>query len=95
MVSVIPVEPGHPRTEGTWTGRALLPATALVTSLGTQAAQLVTLHGEAADRTAFPRGAWPNPTTGRYDDATVTDGDTDWSLAPSMGASCGGAAGSA
>jgi hypothetical protein len=62
---------------------ALLTAavSALVAVLGTQAAQLVILHGEAADTAAFPGGSWPAATADRYADATVTDGDADWSLA--------------
>ena len=54
--------------------------TALITSLGIQASQLVTLHGEALDRSAFPGGRWPDAVAGRYADATVTDGDAGWSL---------------
>ena len=54
--------------------------TALISSLGLQASHLVSLHGEAGDRSAFPAGRWPDATTGRYADASVTDGDADWSL---------------
>lgn len=53
----------------------------LTAALGSQASQLVTLHGEARDNSVFPGGKWPNPTTGSYSDGTVTDGDADWSLA--------------
>jgi hypothetical protein len=61
---------------------ALLTAAvgALVAALGVQAAGLVVLHGEAEDRAAFPGGTWPTATADRYADATVTDGDADWSL---------------
>jgi hypothetical protein len=55
--------------------------TSLVTSLGVQVSHFVALHGEALDRSAFPAGRWPDATTGRFADATVTDGDADWSLA--------------
>jgi hypothetical protein len=41
---------------------------------------MVGLHGLAVDRTSFPNGAWPAPDTETYADATVTDGDADWSL---------------
>lgn len=54
--------------------------TALVALLGAQATQLVTLHGEAVDASAFPGGHWPNAVVSQFDDATVSDGDADWSL---------------
>jgi len=54
---------------------------ALTAALGTQAQQLIGLHGEAIDNSFFPGGHWPNPLTGSFSDATVTDGDADWSLA--------------
>lgn len=60
-------------------------ATALTTLVGfltVQAATMVDLHGEAVDSTAFPAGRWPSPNTGTFSDATVTDGDADWSLTP-------------
>jgi hypothetical protein len=52
----------------------------LTAALGTQVQQLVTLHGEAIDNSFFPGGKWPDPTTGTFNDGTVTDGDADWSL---------------
>ncbi|MBU2664803.1 hypothetical protein KOI35_14975 [Actinoplanes bogorensis] len=52
----------------------------LGTFLGSQATALITLHGEAVDPTSFPNGAWPRTDTGLYSDATVKDGDADWSL---------------
>ncbi|GAA0545517.1 hypothetical protein GCM10010172_28960 [Paractinoplanes ferrugineus] len=41
---------------------------------------MITLHGEAVDPTSFPAGTWPKPNTTQYNDATVKDGDADWSL---------------
>jgi hypothetical protein len=48
--------------------------------LGAQATAMVNLHGEAVDLTTFPEGHWPRSQTSTYDDASVTDGDADWSL---------------
>jgi hypothetical protein len=53
----------------------------LTTFLGAQATAMVNLHGEAVDNTSFPEGKWPSSQTSTYNDATVTDGDADWSLA--------------
>ncbi|MCP2257107.1 hypothetical protein LX15_000792 [Streptoalloteichus tenebrarius] len=53
---------------------------ALTATLGTQAQQLIGLHGETIDTSAFPGGRWPNPATGSYDDGSVKDGDAKWSL---------------
>ncbi|MGC4749923.1 hypothetical protein ACLQ28_30315 [Micromonospora sp. DT201] len=53
---------------------------ALVAVLGAQASQMVVLHGEAIDVSAFPGGKWPNATPSQFSDATVKDGDADWSL---------------
>jgi len=55
--------------------------TALATFVGAQAHGMVKLHGEAVDNSAFPGGKWPSPNTKTFNDATVTDGDADWSLA--------------
>ena len=55
-------------------------ATLLATALGTQAVQMGNLYTEAADASAFPAGHWPSPRTDRYLDATVADGDADWSM---------------
>ena len=52
----------------------------LATAIGTQMVQMGTLHSEAADASAFPSGHWPGSHTDRYSDATVTDGDADWSI---------------
>ncbi|WP_433344200.1 hypothetical protein [Micromonospora sp. CA-111912] len=54
----------------------------LTVFLGTQATTMVNLHGEAVDSTSFPGGKWPAANSSIYNDATVTDGDADWSLAP-------------
>ncbi|SCL25884.1 hypothetical protein [Micromonospora inyonensis] len=77
-----------------WAGAALILeeagvniaiiGTALVTLsafLAAQATSMVNLHGEAVDKTAFPAGKWPSPNSFTYNDATVKDGDADWSLA--------------
>jgi hypothetical protein len=53
---------------------------ALSAALATQVQQLITIHGELSDQSAFPGGHWPDPTTGGYSDGTVKDGDADWSL---------------
>lgn len=53
----------------------------LTTFLTAQAVAMVQLHGEAVDGSKFPGGKWPSPNSSTYNDATVTDGDADWSLA--------------
>ncbi|MEU5847077.1 hypothetical protein [Saccharopolyspora shandongensis] len=53
---------------------------ALVTVMGAQSGEMVALHGEAVDGTDFPLGAWPDPARNPFGDATVSDGDADWSL---------------
>jgi hypothetical protein len=58
-------------------GAALSTLTAFLTA---QATAMVMLHGEAVDPASFPGGAWPGPDTSGYGDATVADGDADWSL---------------
>ena len=77
-----------------WAGAALILeeagvntaiiATAVATLtafLTAQTTTLVMLHGDAVDPTSFPGGAWPKSNADQYHDATVTDGDADWSLA--------------
>jgi hypothetical protein len=54
--------------------------TTLAGFLGTQAAAMITMHGDAVDPTSFPEGVWPKANSGQYSDATVKDGDADWSL---------------
>jgi hypothetical protein len=39
---------------------------ALAAALGTQAQQLISLHGEAIDNSTFPGGHWPDPTPTAY-----------------------------
>lgn len=53
---------------------------ALTALLAAQAAQMLVLHGQAVDNGKFPGGKWPDPTTGTFNDATVSDGDADWSF---------------
>ncbi|MEU6206086.1 hypothetical protein ABZ814_21190 [Micromonospora musae] len=57
--------------------------TTLSAFLAAQATSMVNLHGEAVDSSSFPDGKWPSPNSSTYSDGTVTDGDADWSLAPS------------
>lgn len=54
----------------------------LSTFLASQASAMVSLHGEAVDNSSFPAGKWPSPNSSTFNDATVKDGDADWSLAP-------------
>ncbi|BEL02050.1 hypothetical protein Q0Z83_002410 [Actinoplanes sichuanensis] len=54
--------------------------TALAAFLGAQANTMIALHSDAVDPSSFPAGAWPKANTGLYGDATVKDGDADWSL---------------
>ena len=54
--------------------------TTLLAALGAQAQQLTVLKGELVDNSTYPGGHWPDATTGNYSDATVTDGDADWSF---------------
>lgn len=68
---------------GFTTASVTLGLTGLATFLGFQAEAMVNLHGEAENKTAFPDGNWPSTNTSTFSDATVKDGDADWSLAPS------------
>ncbi|MEV0902380.1 hypothetical protein [Actinoplanes sp. NPDC049802] len=76
-----------------WAGAALIVESVGVSSaaiwtavgtlaafLGAQATAMVTLHGDAVDPGSFPNGVWPKSNTHLYSDATVDDGDADWSL---------------
>ncbi|MCK2240678.1 MULTISPECIES: hypothetical protein [unclassified Crossiella] len=54
--------------------------TGLTAFLGSQAQNLISLHGEAVDNSFFPGGKWPDPFTGSFNDGSVKDGDADWSL---------------
>ena len=62
------------------TGMSIAAVGGLVAVLGAQASQMVVLHGEAIDGSTFPGGHWPDATPGQFSDATVKDGDADWSL---------------
>ncbi len=71
--------------EAGFSATALWAASATLAGfLGTQAAAMITMHGDAVDPTGFPNGVWPKANSARYNDATVrdTDGkpDADWSL---------------
>jgi hypothetical protein len=52
----------------------------LAAFLGAQVTAMITLHGDAVDPTAFPNGVWPKSNAAQYSDATVKDGDAEWSL---------------
>lgn len=53
--------------------------TALSALILAQVNNIQNVDVEARSGLAFPDGAWPKAATGRYDDATVLDGDADWS----------------
>lgn len=65
---------------GVNTGMVVAAVTTLAAVLAAQAKEMATLHGEASDVSAFPGGHWPNARADRFSDATVRDGDADWSL---------------
>jgi uncharacterized protein YukE len=52
----------------------------LAAALTTQGIQLSNMHSEAEDASAFPGHHWPSAVADRYTDATVTDGNANWSL---------------
>lgn len=54
--------------------------TTLTAVLSAQALHFVTLRGEIADNSVFTGGQWPRSTAELYSDATVTDGDAEWSF---------------
>lgn len=64
---------------GVNTGLIIAAVTTLTAVLGTQAQQIVTLHGQAVGDSAFPGGHWPDPTTDSYRDGSVRDGSAHWS----------------
>jgi hypothetical protein len=49
-----------------------------------QKGHAATLSGQVADLTAFTGkgGTWPKAVAEEWNDATVTDGDADWSVKP-------------
>lgn len=53
---------------------------ALAALVGSQVVQLGGLIGELSDNGVFRAGHWPSATTEAYRDATVTDGDAEWSF---------------
>ncbi|MGW4944496.1 hypothetical protein ACWEOZ_23225 [Actinoplanes sp. NPDC004185] len=65
---------------GVNTGIILAAVGTLGAFVSAQAAAMISLHGDAVDPTSFPNGVWPKPNTNQYSDATVKDGDADWSL---------------
>jgi hypothetical protein len=60
-------------------GMIIAAVASLSALLGAQASQLVVLHGEAIDASAFPGGQWPASTSDTFNDATVAGGGK-WSL---------------
>ena len=50
-------------------GLIIAAVTALVGVLTAQAEQMVTMHGQVVDNSAFPGGKWPDPSTGSYEHA--------------------------
>jgi hypothetical protein len=54
--------------------------TGLSALMGIQLTQLGGLIGELSDDGVFHDGRWPSATTAAYSDATVTDGDAEWSF---------------
>ena len=63
------------------TGSALIAAVVALTALlGTQALWMTNLRGELVDHSQFPGGHWPRAVADTFADATVTDGDADWSV---------------
>lgn len=61
-------------------GLIVAAVTALVSLLGTQVAGMGTIESELNDATAMPGNHWPDPQGKSFSDATVTDGDADWSV---------------
>ncbi|GAA1608287.1 hypothetical protein [Actinoplanes couchii] len=55
-------------------------AATLATFLTAQVAAMGVLHGDAVDPGSFPGGVWPVSNKAHFSDATVSDGDADWSL---------------
>lgn len=53
---------------------------ALTAALGTQAQQMIGLHGEAIDNATFPGGHWPDPVASSFNNGSVKDGHAGWSL---------------
>jgi uncharacterized protein YukE len=53
---------------------------ALVAFLATQVTSMVALLNQARDNSVFTGGHWPRAVTEAYSDATVTDGDAEWSF---------------
>jgi hypothetical protein len=48
--------------------------------IATEAHQLGTLRTRLGDTSAFPGGRWPAAGSGAFRDASVLDGDADWSI---------------
>lgn len=51
-------------------GMIIAAVGALIAALTAQSQQMVSLHGQATDNTAFPGGHWPNPNTSSYNYAS-------------------------
>ncbi|AEV86666.1 hypothetical protein ACWT_5649 [Actinoplanes sp. SE50] len=60
---------------------ALATAAGLLSGfLGDQARVMISLHSDSSDPANFPGGMWPRTNASAFSDATVKDGDADWSL---------------
>ena len=53
---------------------------ALTTCLGAQVNAMVNLHSEAVNPSNFPGGHWPKTNSVTYNDATIENGGTGWTL---------------
>jgi hypothetical protein len=65
---------------GVTAGMVWAAVTALTSLLGLQAQQMIEGHGAVVDPGAFPDGQWPKVGAESYGDASVKDGDVDWSI---------------
>jgi len=54
---------------------------ALTVALGITVEEMVRSHGNLTSNEGFPGGKWPVAVVGLFGDATVRDGDADWSIA--------------
>jgi hypothetical protein len=67
--------------EAGFSSAVLTAATATLAGfIASQITALIVLHGDAIDPASFPNGVWPKANISQYSDATVKDGDADWSL---------------
>lgn len=92
IIAMIAVIAAFESVAFSWAGAALMveeagvnttmivaAVTTLVAMLTTQASQMAVIHGEAREMSNFGT-QWPDAAPDHFGDATVTDGDADWSL---------------